>query len=48
VLPWSKSSAGEVDILRAKEILDEDHYGLKKVRGPHPGLPERAPVEDRT
>jgi ATP-dependent Lon protease len=32
VLPWSKSSAGEVDILRAKEILDEDHYGLKKVK----------------
>src|ERR1700760_1531726 len=32
VLPWAKSSAGEVDILRAKEILDEDHYGLKKVK----------------
>src|ERR1700723_1332301 len=32
VLPWSKSSAGEVDILKAKEILDEDHYGLKKVK----------------
>jgi ATP-dependent Lon protease len=32
VLPWSKSSAGEVDILKAKEILDADHYGLKKVK----------------
>ena len=32
VLPWSKTSAGEVDILKAKEILDEDHYGLKKVK----------------
>jgi ATP-dependent Lon protease len=32
VLPWSKSSAGEVDILKAKEILDTDHYGLKKVK----------------
>ncbi|MDR3735118.1 MAG: endopeptidase La [Acidobacteriaceae bacterium] len=32
VLPWAKSSASEVDILRAKEILDEDHYGLKKVK----------------
>ncbi|NYF79758.1 endopeptidase La [Granulicella arctica] len=32
VLPWAKSSAGEVDILKAKEILDEDHYGLKKVK----------------
>ncbi len=32
VLPWSKSSGGEVDILKAKEILDEDHYDLKKVK----------------
>jgi ATP-dependent Lon protease len=32
VLPWSKSSAGEVDIKKAKEILDADHYGLKKVK----------------
>ncbi len=32
VLPWSKSTAGEVDILKAEEILNEDHYGLKKVK----------------
>ena len=32
VLPWAKTSAGEVDILKAKEFLDEDHYGLKKVK----------------
>jgi ATP-dependent Lon protease len=32
VLPWGKTSSGEVDILKAKEILDEDHYGLKKVK----------------
>jgi ATP-dependent Lon protease len=32
VLPWGKTSAGEVDILKAKEFLDEDHYGLKKVK----------------
>src|SRR5271154_1575546 len=32
VLPWSKTSSGEVDILKAKAILDEDHYGLKKVK----------------
>jgi len=32
VLPWSKGSAGEVDIKKAGEILDEDHYGLKKVK----------------
>jgi ATP-dependent Lon protease len=32
VLPWDKSSAGEIDILKAKEYLDEDHYGLQKVK----------------
>lgn len=32
VLPWSKSSAEAVDILKAKEVLDADHYGLKKVK----------------
>jgi ATP-dependent Lon protease len=32
VLPWSKTSSGEVDILKAKEILEADHYGLKKVK----------------
>jgi ATP-dependent Lon protease len=32
VLPWAKSSGQEVDILKAKEILDEDHYDLKKVK----------------
>jgi len=32
VLPWSKSSGSEVDITRAKQILDEDHYDLKKVK----------------
>jgi ATP-dependent Lon protease len=31
-LPWSKTSGGEVDILKAKEILDEDHYDLKRVK----------------
>ena len=32
VLPWAKTSAGEVDILKAQQCLDEDHYGLKKVK----------------
>jgi ATP-dependent Lon protease len=32
VLPWGKSSSGEVDIKKAQEFLDEDHYGLKKVK----------------
>ncbi len=31
-LPWSKSSAGEVDVKRAAQILDEDHYDLEKVK----------------
>jgi ATP-dependent Lon protease len=32
VLPWSKSSGATVDIAKAREILDEDHYDLKKVK----------------
>jgi ATP-dependent Lon protease len=32
VLPWSKSSGGAVDIVKAKGILDEDHYDLQKVK----------------
>ncbi len=32
VLPWSKSSGAAVDINKAREILDEDHYDLKKVK----------------
>ncbi len=32
VLPWVKSSGGEVDIAKAKDVLDEDHYDLKKVK----------------
>jgi ATP-dependent Lon protease len=32
VLPWAKSSGAEVDIPKAKQILDEDHYDLKKVK----------------
>jgi ATP-dependent Lon protease len=32
VLPWAKSSGGEVDILKAKEVLDQDHYALQKVK----------------
>ena len=32
VLPWAKSSGSDVDILKAKEILEADHYGLQKVK----------------
>jgi len=31
-LPWSDSSEDNMDVKRAKEILDEDHYGLDKVK----------------
>ncbi|NOT02210.1 MAG: endopeptidase La [Phycisphaerales bacterium] len=31
-LPWSVSVAGQVDIARAAQILDEDHYGLKNIK----------------
>jgi len=32
-LPWSKSSGSqEIDIAKAKQILDEDHYDLEKVK----------------
>lgn len=31
-LPWSKSSEENLDLKRAQEILDEDHYGLEKVK----------------
>src|SRR5438874_5080157 len=32
-LPWSKSSgSSEIDIGKAHEILDEDHYDLQKVK----------------
>jgi ATP-dependent Lon protease len=31
-LPWSKSSADSIDIASARRILDEDHYGLEKVK----------------
>jgi ATP-dependent Lon protease len=31
-LPWSEKSKSKVDIKKAKNILDEDHYGLEKVK----------------
>jgi ATP-dependent Lon protease len=31
-LPWADPPAEEIDIERAAEILDEDHYGLPKVK----------------
>ncbi len=31
-LPWAKLDAEAIDISRAREILDEDHFGLPKVK----------------
>ncbi|HZO24046.1 MAG TPA: endopeptidase La, partial [Steroidobacteraceae bacterium] len=31
-LPWSTADAEDIDIERARRILDEDHYGLDKVK----------------
>ncbi len=31
-LPWSKKSEDSIDIKDANKILDEDHYGLEKVK----------------
>lgn len=31
-LPWSKETKDKLDIKKAKDILDEDHYGLEKVK----------------
>lgn len=31
-LPWNKKTESKVDIKKAAKILDEDHYGLDKVK----------------
>ncbi len=31
-LPWQRSDEEKLDLLEAQEILDEDHYGLEKVK----------------
>ncbi len=32
ILPWAKSTGGTIDIAAAKQVLDEDHYELRKVK----------------
>jgi ATP-dependent Lon protease len=32
ILPWAKSSGGEVDINKARDVLEADHYDLQKVK----------------
>src|SRR5215208_1235294 len=31
-LPWDRLSGGEIDIARARQVLDEDHYDLEKIK----------------
>ncbi|MFH0773306.1 MAG: endopeptidase La [bacterium] len=31
-LPWKNESDGEIDIKVAQKVLEEDHYGLKKIK----------------
>ncbi|HEX9078505.1 MAG TPA: endopeptidase La [Desulfuromonadaceae bacterium] len=31
-MPWNKATSDSLDIVRAEEILNEDHYNLKKVK----------------
>ncbi|HUG80339.1 MAG TPA: endopeptidase La [Bryobacterales bacterium] len=32
VLPWDKTSGSVVDIVKAKKVLNEDHYDLEKIK----------------
>ncbi len=31
-LDWKKAESPEIDLIKAEEVLDKDHYGLKKVK----------------
>ncbi len=31
-LPWQKETADELDLARARAVLDEDHWGLEKIK----------------
>jgi ATP-dependent Lon protease len=31
-LPWSRSSVDNLDLMKAERVLNEDHYGLEKVK----------------
>ncbi|MFP4475188.1 MAG: endopeptidase La [Desulfatibacillaceae bacterium] len=31
-MPWKKASKDSIDIAKAKKILDEDHFGLEKIK----------------
>ncbi len=31
-LPWNKATGEKIDVSRARQILDQDHYGLEKIK----------------
>src|SRR3982075_2090613 len=31
-LPWSKSTGEQIDVPRARQVLDQDHYDLEKIK----------------
>jgi ATP-dependent Lon protease len=31
-LPWNKSTEGEIDVAKARQILNEEHYDLEKIK----------------
>lgn len=31
-LPWGKYSVENLDLVRAREVLEEDHYGMEDVK----------------
>ncbi len=31
-IPWTEKSVDETDLTKVKEVLDEDHYGLEKIK----------------
>jgi ATP-dependent Lon protease len=31
-LPWNKSTGEKIDVLRARQVLDHDHYDLEKIK----------------
>ena len=47
-LPWNKLTEDQLDLSDAREILDEDHYGLDEGEGAHPRVPRRAQAQAGT
>ncbi len=41
-LPWGKKSKVKRDIVGAEKVLNDDHFGLEKGQGTHPGVPRCA------